>query len=88
MQYLCVDGRLRGKGASNCIHAVSDLDPSQPLLNTGVSCGIEASKMVLSHFDPFILPARKSNRWLTDRQGLRPDVVEFMNPDLTAATQE
>lgn len=83
VQYLCLDKKWRGKGATNCIHAVSDLDVTQPLLRTGLARGNEASEIVLSHFDPHILPSRESNRWLVDRLGLNPAVIRFINPDLT-----
>jgi len=84
MQYILLDARFRGKGASNCIHAVADMDGSQPAINTGVARGDEATKMVLSFFDPYILPGRDSNRWLVDRLGIDPRVVNFQNPDVTA----
>lgn len=84
IQYVMIDRHARGKGASNCIHAVSDMDSSQPLLNTGTAFGEEASKMVLSHLEPYILKPRTSNRWLVDRLGISPNVVRFINADLTA----
>jgi len=84
VQYLMLDTKLRGKGASNCIHAIADMDGSQPAINTGVARGDEATKMVLSFFDPYVLPGRASNRWLVDRLGIDPRIVNFVNPDVTA----
>ncbi len=82
--YLCLDDRLRGRGASNCIHAVSDLDTTQARLHTGNSYANEATKLVATHFEPHILTARTSNRWLVDRLDLA-SAVRFENPDLVAA---
>src|SRR5262245_29439344 len=84
MQYLLLDGRLRGKGAANCIHAVSDMDRSQPELNTGTARGDEATKMVLSFFDPYIIQSKGSNRWLVNYLGINPTTVRFINPDLVS----
>jgi hypothetical protein len=84
IQYVMLDTKLRGKGAYNCIHALSDVDRSQPELSSGTARGEEASKMVLSYFDPYILKSKGSNRWLVDRLGLSPDAMKFVNPDLVA----
>src|SRR5262249_26449681 len=84
VQYLMIDGRLRGKGATNCIHAVSDLDKKQPQPNKGIARGDEATKMVLSYFDPYIIQSKGSNRWLVNYLGINPSVVRFINPDLVA----
>ena len=67
--FKCIDENFRPATASNCIHAVSDMDKSQPELNSGTAHGDEATKMVLSFFDPYILPIKGSNRWLVDRLG-------------------
>ena len=82
--YVMIDGNQRGKTAYNCIHAVSDMDKTQPALNSGTARGDEATKSVLSFFDPYILPMKGSNRWLVDRLGISRDAVRFVNPDLVA----
>ncbi len=84
IQYVMIDGKQRGNGATNCIHALSDLDKTQPELNTGTARGDEASKMVLSFFDPYIIQSKGSNRWLVNRLGISPATVRFVNPDLVA----
>ena len=84
LQYLCIDGRFRQERACNCIHAVSDLDPTRTRLSTGTSHGKEASKLVLTHFEPYIQESRESNRWLVDRLKLDPEIVHFENPELIA----
>lgn len=81
--YIALDAKVRGKEGTNCIHAVSDIDLTRPLLDTGTKFGKEASEMVLTHFDPYILPSRASNRWLVDQIGLNPAMIKFINPDLT-----
>jgi hypothetical protein len=82
LQYQCIDTRYRAERAVNCIHAVSDLDLTQSRLNTGTSHGKDASKLVLTHFEPYIQESRESNRWLVDRLHLDPDIVHFENPEL------
>jgi hypothetical protein len=84
LQYLCIDGRFRQDRAVNCIHAVSDLDPTRTRLSTGTSHGKDASRLVLTHFEPYIQESRESNRWLVDRLKLNLDIVHFENPDLIA----
>jgi hypothetical protein len=44
--YICLDRMYRG-AASNCIHALSDLDTAQEALMTGTARGDQASLMVL-----------------------------------------
>jgi hypothetical protein len=82
-QYIMLDGKAQETGGVNCIHAVSGMDKSQPGLNTGVARGDEATKMVVSYFEPYILKWKSSKRWLVDRLGIDPRVVRFINPDLT-----
>jgi hypothetical protein len=84
MKYMVVDATWRGKGASNCIHAIADLDPSQVALNTGAEFGPMASAMVVSHLEVHFLLSRASNRWLVDRLDLSTAVAKFVNSDLVA----
>ncbi len=77
LSYLCNDRRLRGAGATNCIHAVSDLDTTQPPLPTGMQCGHEASETVYNHLKRFVLPEQDSNIWLCERLKLSPQNVQF-----------
>ena len=60
VKYVILDNLYRGRaasfepgGASNCIHAVSDLAITKPL-NTHVTYGHWASELVFTHFDPFV----------------------------------
>jgi hypothetical protein len=84
LRYLCLDGRFRQDRACNCIHAVCDLDQTRSRLSTGTSHGKDASKLVLTHFEPYIQESRESNRWLVERLRLNQDIVHFENPDRIA----
>jgi hypothetical protein len=84
LQYLCIDGRCRQNRACNCIHAVCDLDLTQSPLSTGTSHGKEASKLVLTHFEPYIHESHGSNRWLIERLHLDREIVHFETPELIA----
>jgi hypothetical protein len=66
LNYICLDWRYRGN-ASNCIHAVSDLDTTQPLLATGVARGFSAAALVVGHFARYIVPSTEDTSWLLQR---------------------
>jgi len=71
--YIVLDRRFRGNGATNCIHAVSDLDTEQPLLETGKAYGEEASRMVLQHLQRWIVPSEIDHSWVLERLNLKKD---------------
>lgn len=68
--YIALDGGHRGNGASNCVHAVSDIVP-EPMLNTGTAHGNAASQMVLRHLSGFIEKEQGDYSWLIERLGLK-----------------
>jgi hypothetical protein len=76
VEYLCMDRRYRGELASNCIHAISDLNPSILTLDTGTAYGNSASEMIVDHFGPSILAAAPAD-WLVDRLGLKAREIQF-----------
>jgi len=75
--YKALDWRFREGAAVSCSHAVSDLDTTQPLLETGPAHGNEASLMVLHHFQRYMIPSNKSITWLTDRLHLKSSEIHF-----------
>ena len=75
------DRRNRGKDASNCIHAVADLDTTQSPLHTGAKFGNDTGEPLYEYFRRYILPNTESTRWLTDRLNITSKDVRF-------ATQE
>lgn len=85
ISYICLDWRHRGGGASNCHHAVSDLDTTQPPLNTGTARGHGAAAMVVNHFARHVVPSSEDTRWVTDRLNLRPTEVRFVTPQAVAS---
>ena len=76
MSYIVMDRRFRGQGASNCIHAVTDVERDKGFLDTGTAHGIMAGQLVLSHFEPWVIPTREDLTWLTDRLGLPKGTVQ------------
>jgi hypothetical protein len=80
ISYICLDWRHRGAGASNCHHAVSDLDTTQPPLVTGTARGHGAALLVVQHFARYALPSSEDTRWLTERLNLKPTEVRFVTP--------
>jgi hypothetical protein len=75
--YVVLDGRFRGGEATNCIHALSELDTDQPHLLTGAAHGDASSRMVLEHLQKWIVPSKEDVGWLTDRLELRNDQVRM-----------
>ena len=55
ISYICIDWNFRGRGASNCINTILDIDDTQPMLFTGTARGIGASQMIVGHFDKWII---------------------------------
>jgi hypothetical protein len=70
LQYKALDVRFRPETAINCIHAVSDLDTDQGLLDTGAACGDEASRMVANHLRRWMVKPETTHTWLIKRLGL------------------
>jgi hypothetical protein len=68
--FIALDGRDRGNGAMNCIHALSDLDPRREPLETGTAHGEAASELVVEHLRPSFLPKQPDTSWLRRRLGL------------------
>ena len=74
--YKALDGAVRPDGATNCFHAISDIDADQGLLNTGTAFGNDASAMVVRHLSRWIIGREKTHPWLIERLGLKNVEVE------------
>ncbi len=59
MSFVVLDRRFRGQGASNCMHAVSDIDVDQGFLNTGLAYGVPASQKVFNHLRRWAVPSQE-----------------------------
>jgi len=66
IDYIVLDNGRRGTRASNCMHAVCDLDSTRPRLATGTAFGELGTQMVLRHFERYILEDNQPTQWLTD----------------------
>jgi len=73
--YKALDYRFRPESAINCIHAVSDIDLDQGLLDTGAASGEEASRMVANHLRRWMIKPEKTHKWVGERLGLDDSVV-------------
>ena len=68
--YVVLDRRFRGGQATNCIHAVSDLDADDGLLDVGTASGDEASRAVAGHLRRWMIKPEKTHDWVGKRIGL------------------
>jgi hypothetical protein len=68
--YKAVDRRFRPGMASNCIHAVSDLDIDHGLLHSGQGRGDAASRQVAQHLNRWIIDPERTHSWVASRLGL------------------
>jgi hypothetical protein len=85
IRYICIDRRFRGADASNCTHAVTDLDTTQAQLNTGTQSGNAASEAALQHLSRWIIPAEVSNYWLVKRLKLNRSDVRLASTEAAPA---
>jgi len=77
VMYNALDCGFRPDGACNCIHAVTDIDVAQGVLLTGTRFGVEASAMVVSHL----------NRWVVNPQNKHPEINYRLNLAKYSLTQ-
>jgi hypothetical protein len=81
--YKVIDMRFRPERATNCIHAISDIDTENGLLPTGTARGNDASFLVLRHLSPWIINHGDDNQWLAKRLELGDEVqrreVQFVD---------
>jgi hypothetical protein len=71
VQYKALDAGFRPHAASNCIHAVSDIDQDNGLLDTGTADGEAASYLVVRHLERWIDDPGQKYDWVYDQLGLR-----------------
>jgi hypothetical protein len=81
VQYKTIDRHFRPGVASNCIHAVSDLDLHNGFLDSGQSSGDAASRQIVQHLDRWIIDRGPSHAWVASRLGLRVDAVSPRDPE-------
>jgi hypothetical protein len=80
VQYKAIDRRFRSGMASNCIHAIIDLDTDNGLLHTERGRGDAASHRVVQHLRHWVIDPRQTHPWVARRLGLggypvsRPDL--------------
>jgi hypothetical protein len=73
--YKAIDRRFRPGTASNCIHAVADLDIDGGLLHSGQGRGDAASRQVAQHLTRWIINPEQTHTWVASRLGLKDDSV-------------
>jgi hypothetical protein len=74
--YKAIDRRFRPGMASNCIHAVSDLDIDHGLLHSGQGRGDGASQQVAQHLKRWMIDPGQTHAWVASRLGLTDQPVD------------
>ncbi len=74
--YKALDRRFRPGTASNCIHAVADLDMDNGLLHTGQGRGDVASRQVAQHLNRWVTNPEQTHAWVARRLGLTDHPVD------------
>jgi len=68
--FKAIDGRFRPDVASNCFHAIADIDTDNGLLDTGVAHGDAASTMVAMHLKRWLIRPEEVHDWVAQRLGV------------------
>jgi hypothetical protein len=71
IKYVCLDKQFRGTGATNCIHALTDLDTTQPALDTGNQSGNSGSQAAVDHLMKHVVSSEVSADRLVEQLRLR-----------------
>jgi hypothetical protein len=79
--YKAIDVRFRPGIASNCIHAVSDLDTDNGLLHSGQGRGDVASHQVAQHLRRWIIAPGQTHPWVARRLRLNDHSVSRRDLD-------
>ena len=79
--YKAIDLRFRPGVASNCIHAVSDLDTDKALLDSRLRRGDDASRLVVQHLSRWIIERGQTHAWVVGRLGLKVDRTSPGDPE-------
>ncbi len=77
ISFIVLDRRFRGQGASNCIHAVADVDLDHGFIETGLAHGKAASEEVLKHLERRIEPTTEDLGVLFERLGVTQEIVRM-----------
>jgi hypothetical protein len=70
LQYKALDGYEHPNTASNCIHAVSDIDMDHGSLTVDCAYGKAAGAKVVEHLAGWIIQPRRQHAWIDKRLGL------------------
>ena len=75
IQYKAVDSGLRGEMASNCFHAVADIDTSRGFRSFGLTYGVDATAQVVDHLTPWVIDPGKTYPFVNDKLGLGKGII-------------
>jgi hypothetical protein len=79
--YKAIDRRFRPGMASNCIHAVADLDVDNGLLHSGQGRGDAASRQVAQHLNRWTINPEQTHTWVASRLGLNNPPMNREEPE-------
>jgi hypothetical protein len=67
IQYKVLDGAWRPDAASNCIHAVSDIDADDGYLTVDGACGVAASARVVEQLSRWMIQPGREYPWVHEK---------------------
>ena len=70
IQYKALDGAWRPDAASNCIHAVSDIDADDGYLTVDGAYGVPASARVVEHLSRWLIQPGREHPSIDEKLGL------------------
>jgi hypothetical protein len=70
IQYKALDGAWRLGAASNCIHAVSDIDADDGYLTVDGAYGVPASARVVEHLSGWLIQPDREHPSIDEKLGL------------------
>ena len=79
--YKAIDRKFRPGAASNCIHAVADLDIDNGPLHSGQGRGEVASRQVAQHLNRWVIEPGQTHNWVASRLGLNDQPVNRGDPE-------
>jgi ABC-type phosphate/phosphonate transport system substrate-binding protein len=85
VRFKALDGAWRPDAASNCTHALSDIDADDGLLTVDGAYGVAASARVVGHLSRWMIQPGREHSWVDQKLGLRGGQITHVAYDVDPA---